>query len=62
MAAKRLRINMISRRQSTLDGRHLDHEAVRRFEPLAHDVAPSHLNSMSDVEAEWLPRMKISER
>lgn len=62
MAAKRLRINMISRRQSTFDGRHLDTEAVRRFDAHMQDATPAHLKSTQGAEAEWLPRTKVSER
>ena len=62
MAAKRLRINMISRRQSTFDVRHLDTEAVRRIDTHTQDAPPAHLKGTQGAEAEWLPRTKVSER
>ncbi|WP_244122710.1 hypothetical protein [Burkholderia metallica] len=62
MAAKRLRINMITRRQSTFDGRHLDNEAVRRFDAHVQDAVPAHLKGTQGAEAEWLPRVKVSQR
>ncbi|WP_269505210.1 hypothetical protein [Burkholderia sp. IMCC1007] len=62
MAAKRVRINMIARRQSTFDGRHLDTAAVRRLDAHAQDAIPAHLKGTQGAEAEWLPRMKVSER
>ncbi|EKS9793838.1 hypothetical protein QDD76_002630 [Burkholderia cepacia] len=62
MAAKRLRINMITRRQSTFDGRHLDTEAARRFDAHTQDATPARLKGTPGAEAEWLPRVKVSER
>lgn len=62
MAAKRLRINMMTRRQSTFDGRHLETEALRRFDAHVQDATPAHLNGTQSAEAEWLPRVKVSER
>ncbi|WP_423382913.1 hypothetical protein [Burkholderia sp. LMG 32019] len=62
MAAKRFRINMITRRQSTFDGRHLDTEAVRRFDAQVQDAIPAQLKGTQGAEAEWLPRVKVSER
>ncbi|MDN7856236.1 hypothetical protein QZM81_10485 [Burkholderia cepacia] len=62
MAAKRLRINMITRRQSTFDGRYLDTEAVRRHDAQVQDAIPAQLKGTQGAEAEWLPRVKVSER
>ena len=53
---------MITRRQSTFDGRHLDTEAVRRHDAQVQDAIPAQLKGTQGAEAEWLPRVKVSER
>ncbi|WP_260438674.1 hypothetical protein [Burkholderia contaminans] len=53
---------MITRRQSTFDGRHLDTEAARRLGAHAQDAISAHLKGTQGAGAEWLPRVKVSER